>query len=99
LSVAGNTPPETLNPAPATLAELTVRAPVPEEVSVRVLVSVEFNVTLPNARALVLSVNCGVVAVVPDPLRATRIVLPVVELLEIARVPLAAPMTVGLKLT
>ena len=39
------------------------------------------------------------VAAVPDPLRVTMIVLPVAELLETARVPLAAPVTVGLKLT
>ena len=35
-----------MNPAPATLAELTVRAAVPDEVSVRVLVEAVFSVTL-----------------------------------------------------
>ena len=76
-----------------------MRTAVPEEVSVSALVDAVFNVTLPNARESVLSVNCGVAAVVPEPLRATTIELLIGELLEIAMVPLAAPVTVGSKLT
>jgi len=87
------------NPAPESVAELTVTGAVPEEVSVRVLVSVEFNVTLPNARVLVLSVNCGVAGAVPVPLRETVEMLLPEELLDIVIVPLARPADVGWKLT
>ena len=89
----------TVNPAPVILAELTVRTAVPDEVSVSTLVDAVFSVTLPKARVLELNANCGVAAVVPEPLRATTVELPVVELLEIAMVPLAPPVTVGSKLT
>jgi hypothetical protein len=48
---------------------------------------------------LALIVNCAAGGDAPVPLRFTVLVLPVDELVEIVRVPLAAPATVGLKLT
>jgi hypothetical protein len=86
-------------PVPARPTELTVTAAVPDEVKVRVLVEVVFSVTLPKARVLALTVNCGVAAAVPVPLRLTRLVPPLEELLVIVMAPLAAPATVGSKLT
>jgi hypothetical protein len=84
---------------PASVAELTVNAAVPDEVKVRVLVEVVFTVTVPKDRALVLNVNCGLDAAVPVPLRLTVLVLPPEELLDMVIFPLAAPTTVGSKLT
>jgi hypothetical protein len=66
---------------------------------VRVLVDVVFSVTDPNARVLALTVNCGVAAAVPVPLKLILLVLPPDELLKIVMVPLAVPATVGSKLT
>jgi hypothetical protein len=99
LRVTGNELPESANPAPTGVAELTVSAAVPDEVKVRVLVEVVFRVTEPKARVLALTVSCGVAAAVPVPLRLTMLVLPPEELLEMAMLPLAAPATVGSKLT
>ena len=44
-------------PVPVSVAELTVTAAVPEDVSVRVWVDAEFSTTLPNAIVPVLMVN------------------------------------------
>ena len=85
--------------APARAAELTVRAAVPDEVKVRVLVEAVFSVTDPKARVLALTVNCGVGAAVPVPVKLILLVLPPDELLKIVMVPFAAPATVGSKLT
>jgi len=49
LRVRGNVAPDILKPAPVIVAELTVTAAVPEEVSVSVLVEVDFRFTLPKA--------------------------------------------------
>ncbi len=84
---------------PPEATELTVNAAVPDEVRVSVLVEAVLSVTLPKARLLALSVNCGVAAAVPVPLRLTMLLLPPEELLEIVMLPLAAPATVGSKLT
>ena len=83
-------------PVPDSVAELTVTAAVPEEVSVSVWVDVVFRFTLPNASVPALTVNCDEV---PVPLRLTVLVPPLAELLEIAMDPLAAPAAVGSKLT
>ena len=91
--------PATVNPAPARVTEFTRSAAVPEEVNVNVLVTVVFTVTLPKASVLALNVSCGVSAAVPVPLSATLLVGPLDELLEMAMVPLAAPVTLGSKLT
>jgi hypothetical protein len=63
LRVSGNVAPETVNPAPATVAALTVTAAVPVEDSVTVCVVAVFAVTLPKPMlpALTLSVDT------PDP--------------------------------
>jgi hypothetical protein len=66
---------------------------------VRVLVEVVFSVTDPKARVLALTVNCGVAAAVPVPLKLILLVLPPDELLKIVMVPFAAPATVGSKPT
>lgn len=91
--------PEIAKPLPATVTELTVSAAVPEDVNVSVLVEVVFTVTLPKLREVALSVMSGVAAVVPVPLSETVVVPPVGELLEMEIAPLAAPVTVGSKLT
>ena len=84
------------NPVPASVAELTVTAAVPEDVRFNDWVKMVFKFELPKARELVLTVNCDDT---PVPLRLTVLVLPLVELLEIVIVPLAAPAAVGSKLT
>ena len=84
-----------MKPVPVSVAELTVTAAVPEEVSVSALVTMVFTGTFPNARALELTVSWGEV---PVPLRATVVVFPPEELLEMVNAPLAAPATVGSKL-
>ena len=76
-----------------------MRTAAPEEVSVSALVDAVFSVMLPNARVLVLSVNCGVAAAVPVPERETVVMLPPDESLDIEIVPLARPADVGSKLT
>ncbi len=65
------------------VAELTVTDEVPVEVNVNDCVVAVFTVTLPKLRLAALTVNCGLCAAVPIPLRATRIVPLVVELLSI----------------
>ena len=55
--MAGNDAPDMLKPLPATAAELTLTAAVPDEVRVSVLVEVVFVVTLPKARAAALTVS------------------------------------------
>ena len=65
------------------VAELTVTGEVPVEVNVSDCVVAVFTVTLPKLKLAALTVNCGLGVAVPIPLRATRIVLLVVELLPI----------------
>ncbi len=84
-----------LKAAPEMEAELTVTGDVPEEVRANDCVDEVFTVTLPKLRVEVLNVNCGLAAAVPVPLRATVAVLPVVELLLIVSVPVAAPAAAG----
>ena len=97
--MAGKVAPEIAKPVPASITECTVRAAVPEEVSINVFVDVVFTVTLPKARLPALRFNCGVGAAVPVPLRVTALVPPLEELLETVMVPPAAPVAVGSKLT
>ncbi len=84
---------------PVTPAELMVSAALPEEVRVSVSVEVVFKVILPKLRLVWLIVNCGSEDCVPVPLRATVVLPPADELLEMAMDPLAAPATVGSKPT
>ncbi len=58
-SVAGKLAPVIVNPVPASVAEFSVSAAVPDEVSVTVCVPDVFTVTSPNARSVELTVSCG----------------------------------------
>jgi hypothetical protein len=82
-NVAGKLPPTIVKPAPLIVAELTVTGEVPVDVNVNDCVVAVFSVTLPKLRLAALTVNCGLGAVVLVPLRVTRFVLPLDELLPI----------------
>lgn len=60
--VSGKLPPNTENPAPATVAALTVTAAVPLEVRVTDIETAAFKTTLPNDKRLVLTLNPGIAA-------------------------------------
>jgi hypothetical protein len=87
-SVTGKLSPMIVKPVPVIAAVFTVTGEVPVDVSVNDCVVAVFTVTLPKLRLAALTVNCGLAcglaAVVPVPLRATRVAPPVVELLLIA---------------
>ena len=53
--MVGREPPEIANAAPATVTEFTVRAALPDEVSVSALTEVVFRAMLPKSRLLALS--------------------------------------------
>jgi hypothetical protein len=93
--VTGNVAPDTVKSVPVNTAELIVTGAVPLEVKVTGWVDAVSTVTLPNVRLAALSVNCGLVAVVPMPLRFTTAVPLVDELLSIANCPDAGPVPVG----
>ena len=93
--VTGNVAPDIVKPEPVNAAELMVTGAVPVDVSVTGCVDGVFSVTLPNIRLTALSVNCGLVAAVPVPLRLTTAVLLVDESLWIVNCPDAAPVAVG----
>jgi len=88
--------PEIAKAAPVIVTEFTVRAALPDDVRLRVLVEEVLRFTLPKSRVDEPTVNA---AAVPVPVRLTMVVLPEEELLEMVMVPPAAPMTVGSKLT
>jgi hypothetical protein len=70
LSVSGKLAPETVNPAPDGVIELTVTGPVPVEVMVKDCVEEEPTATSPKLKLEALSVICGAVAAiaaVPEP--------------------------------
>ena len=77
--VSGNVAPDTVKPVPVKVDELMVTGAVPVEVSVTDCVDAVFSVKSPNTRLTVLSVNCGLVAAVPVPLRLITAVLLVEE--------------------
>src|SRR3984885_6584693 len=93
--VAGIVPPTMVKPAPVMAAEFTVTADVPVEVRVRVSDFGVLTVSLPKLRLDALTVNWGLAAAVPVPLRTTVAMPPVVELLLIVRLPAAAPVVAG----
>jgi hypothetical protein len=97
--VNGKLPPMMEKPAPVMAAELTVTAELPDEVSVNDSVAEEASATLPKLNDVALTVNCGVPAVVPVPLREMTAVAPLAELLLIVSLPVAAPVAVGVYLT
>jgi hypothetical protein len=84
LNVAGKLPPISVKPVAVSVAELTVTGEVPVDVSVNDCVVAEFTVTLPKLRVAALTVNCGLAAAVLVPLKVTKAVLPLDELLVIA---------------
>jgi hypothetical protein len=71
-SVTGNVAPDTVKPAPLMLAEFTVTALVPLEVSVTGKVDVDPTATLPKLRLLGLTDNVAVLfsSATPEPLSA-----------------------------
>ncbi len=95
----GNAAPETANPAPVTPRELMVSAAVPDEVNVSVFVELVSTARLPNAKLLALAVSCGVADDIPVPESATVVVASLDASVEMVRVPLDWPATVGSKLT
>ena len=90
--------PESENPAPVMADALTVTAEVPVEVRVTDFVIGVPTASSPKPRLLVLKLTTRLEEV-PEPLRVTVAVPPVLELLEMVIEPLAEPATVGLKLT
>jgi hypothetical protein len=72
---------------------------VPDDVSVKDCVVAVFTVMLPKLKLVALTVNCGVVAAAPVPLRDTVVVLPLAELLLIVRLPVFDPVAVGANFT
>src|ERR1700677_1761311 len=91
--VAGNVAPDTVKPAPPAVAELIVTGAVPVDVKVTGLVDDVFTVTSPKFTLAALTVNCGLKAAVPVPLRVTTAVLLVEESLWMVNWPMAAPVT------
>jgi hypothetical protein len=99
-SVTGNEPPEVMeNALPEIAAELIVTAAVPEEVSVSDSDLVDASATLPKASVVALIVSCEEVAAAPVPVRVTVEVAPVVALLLMVILPVAAPAVVGANVT
>lgn len=90
--------PENVKPAPVKLAALTVTADVPVDVSVTDCVTAVPSESFPKLKPFVLKVSTGW-GEIPEPLRLTVEVLPLLALLEIVIEPLAVPVTVGWKLT
>ncbi len=93
--MTGNVAPDMVKPVPVNAAEFIVTGAVPLEVNVTGWVDAVFTVTLPNIRVAALSANCGLVAVVPVPLRFTTVVALVDELLAIVSWPEPAPAPLG----
>src|SRR5580700_6305066 len=62
LSVSGKLAPETVNPVPDGVTELTVTGPDPVEVMVKDFVEEDPTVTSPKPKLEALSVTCGLVA-------------------------------------
>jgi hypothetical protein len=84
-----------VKPDPVIVAELIVTGDVPVDVKVNDCVVAVFTVTLPKLKLPALTLNCGLGAATPVPLKATRAVAPVVELLLIVSWPLVCPGVVG----
>jgi hypothetical protein len=97
--VVGKVTPEMAKPLPARVAELIVRAAVPDEVRVSVVVEVVLTVTFPKLMEPALSVRLGLASAVPVPVKETMDVLPEDALLETVMVPVEDPVLAGPKLT
>jgi hypothetical protein len=94
-NVTGKLPPIIVKPEPVTAAEFTVNGAVPVDVNVNDCVVAVFTVTPLKPRLAALTVNCGLAAAVPAPLRTTTAVEPVDEVLLIVICPLVDPVAVG----
>jgi len=94
-SVSGNEAPDTAKAEPLMVAELMVTGAVPEDVSVSGRVVAELIVTSPKLRLAALSVNCGLVAALPVPVRLTTAGLLLDELLSTVNRPDTGPVVVG----
>ena len=70
-------------PAPVIAAEFTVTGEVPVDVNVSDCVVAVFTVTLPKLKVAALTANCGLGAAMLVPLRVTKVVFPLDELLLI----------------
>jgi hypothetical protein len=82
-NVAGKFPPTIVNPEPLIVAEFTVTDEVPVDVNVSDWVVAVSTVTLPKLKLAALTDNCGLGVAVLVPLRVTRLVFPLDELLAI----------------
>ena len=98
-NVTGNIAPEKVNPAPVRFAADTVTGAVPVDVSFKANVMDVPTGSLPKFRVVALRVITGLAGCVPVPLSATVWVVPLEELLAMVMLPLAAPATLGSKLT
>ena len=98
-NVAGKLPPMIAKPAPLIAIESTVTGAVPVDVSVNDCVVAASIVIFPKLRLAALTVNRGLAVgftrVVPVPVKATNVVLPVDALLLIVICPLAGPAATG----
>ena len=94
----GKLPPTMEKPVPVTVAEETVTADVPVDVSVTDFVVEDPTVIVPKLKLVALSASFGLVAADPVPVRVTPEVAPVVELLLIVSCPVTAPAIVGANL-
>jgi hypothetical protein len=83
-----------VKPAPVIATEFTVTGVVPADAKINVCIVGVLTATLPKPRLVVLTANCGFVAV-PVPPRAITVVPPVVELLLIETCPLTVPVADG----
>jgi hypothetical protein len=92
VSVSGSVgPDESVKPVPATVAELTVTAVVPEEVRITSCVAGVFSSTLPNATLVALMLSAGPAAAMVS----VSVALPVPEPLVALRVTVEVPAAVG----
>ncbi len=102
-SVAGNTAPAMLNPAPVIAAALTVTGDVPVEVNVNACGERVLTAAIPKFRLDALTERTGLVAAAvataPIPLNDTIVVFPLIKSLVIATWPAAPPIAIGLNCT
>jgi hypothetical protein len=98
-SVTGKLSATIVKPVPVIAAEFIVTGTVPVEVRVRDWVVEVSTITLRKLKFPALTANCGLADVVPAPLRATSVLLPVDESLLTVICPLAAPLAAGSNFT
>ena len=97
--MAGKAPPETVNPAPLTVAEFTVTGAVPVDVMVTLCVVRLAGVIVPVALGLEATDSFATGRVVPIPLSETNETGLPDEVLFMVSCPVAFPLVVGLNCT